>query len=186
MRIAVIGAGIVGVTSAYELAMDGHEVSVFERRASVAAETSFANAGIVAPGYVTPWAAPGMPGKVLRGLFDTHAAARLAGTPSLSTARWLWRWWRACHPATHAANRKRMHRLAHYSRARLNTLSHDLHLDYEQATGYLVLLRGARELAMARPGLALLAELGVNFHLVDAARARQIEPGLSPETAACQ
>ncbi len=50
MKIAVIGAGIVGVTTAYELAADGHAVTVFERRASVASETSFANAGIIAPG----------------------------------------------------------------------------------------------------------------------------------------
>ena len=78
MRVAVIGAGIVGVTTAYELACDGHEVTVFERQASVAAETSFANAGVVAPGYVTPWAAPGMPGKVLKQMFGRHAAVRLA------------------------------------------------------------------------------------------------------------
>ena len=88
MRVAVIGAGIIGVTTAYELAVDGHEVTVFERRGSVAAETSFANAGVVAPGYVTPWAAPGMPGKVLRHLFGrarAGAAARGRSTPA--TAR---------------------------------------------------------------------------------------------------
>jgi D-amino-acid dehydrogenase len=61
----IVGAGIIGVTTAYELAADGHEVTVFERRGAAAEETSFANAGLVAPGYVTPWAAPGMPGKVL-------------------------------------------------------------------------------------------------------------------------
>jgi D-amino-acid dehydrogenase len=65
MKIAVIGAGIIGVTTAYELAADGHEVTVFERRGAAAEETSFANAGVIAPGYVTPWAAPGMPAKVL-------------------------------------------------------------------------------------------------------------------------
>ena len=54
MRIAVVGAGIIGVTTAYELAADGHEVTVFERHGSIAAETSFANAGIIAPDYVTP------------------------------------------------------------------------------------------------------------------------------------
>ena len=64
MKIAIVGAGIVGVTTAYELAADGHEVTVFERRGTAAEETSFANAGLVAPGYVTPWAAPGMPRKV--------------------------------------------------------------------------------------------------------------------------
>ena len=77
MRVAVIGAGIVGVTTAYELAADGHQVTVFERRGAVAEETSFANAGVVAPGYVTPWAAPGMPSKVLRYLFSRHAPVKL-------------------------------------------------------------------------------------------------------------
>ena len=70
MRVAVVGAGIVGVTTAYELAAQGHEVTVLERRGSVAEETSFANAGVLAPGYVTPWAAPGMPWKVLSHLLS--------------------------------------------------------------------------------------------------------------------
>ena len=98
MRIAVIGAGIVGVTSAYELAVDGHEVTVFERHAGVASETSFANAGVIAPGYVTPWAAPGMPLKVLRHLFGTHAPVRFGGADVLARLPWMWRWWRACRP----------------------------------------------------------------------------------------
>ena len=77
MKIAIVGAGIIGVTTAYELAADGHEVTVFERRGAAAEETSFANAGVVAPGYVTPWAAPGMPTKVLRYLFSRHAPVKL-------------------------------------------------------------------------------------------------------------
>jgi glycine/D-amino acid oxidase-like deaminating enzyme len=86
MRVAVIGAGIIGVTTAYELAADGHEVTVFERRGAAAEETSFANAGVVAPGYVTPWAAPGMPAKVLAHLLSRHAPVKL-GLP-LSGANW--------------------------------------------------------------------------------------------------
>ena len=74
MRIAVIGAGIVVITSAYEPNADGHEVSVFERRESVASESSFANAGVIAPGYVTPWAAPGMASKVNRHVLSQHSA----------------------------------------------------------------------------------------------------------------
>src|SRR5450631_4105938 len=93
MRVAVIGAGIIGVTTAYELSADGHQVTVFERRGSVAAEASFANAGVVAPGYVTPWAAPGMPGKVLRYLFSRHASVRLRLESSPGTVAWLWKWW---------------------------------------------------------------------------------------------
>lgn len=183
MRVAVIGAGIVGVTSAYELAAEGHEVSVFERRAGVASEASFANAGVVAPGYVTPWAAPGMPWKVVRQLFDRHASVRVHGLAALRELPWLWRWWRACRPAVHAGNRAAMIRLAQFSRTRLLELTRSLRLDYEQQAGYLVLLRGDRELALARPGLKLLAELGLRFELLDAERARRIEPGLNPETA---
>jgi D-amino-acid dehydrogenase len=181
--VAVIGAGIVGVTTAYELAADGCEVTVFERRATVAAETSFANAGVIAPGYVTPWAAPGMPSKVLRHLLRRHAPVRLAGMPDAATLRWMWRWWRSCGPGAYAANRAHMHRLALYSRDRLHKLAADHQLDYERAEGFLVLLREPADLALARPGLKLLAELGVPFHLVDAARCRLIEPGLHADTA---
>lgn len=182
MRVAVIGAGIVGVTTAYELAADGHEVTVFERRGSVAAETSFANAGVIAPGYVTPWAAPGMPGKVLRMLFERHAAVRVHASLDPALLAWLWRWWRACRPETWQANRTHMQRLAVFSRSRLHELMHKLQLEFEHETGYLVLLRSPADLAAARPGLKLLAELGGRFHLVDAPRCREIEPGLNPDT----
>jgi len=182
MHVAVIGAGIVGVTTAFELARDGHQVTVLERRGSVAEETSFANAGVVAPGYVTPWAAPGMPGKVLRQLASRHAAIHLARPMAAGQLPWLWRWWRACRPAVHQRNRSHLHRLAHYSQARLVDLTQTLHLQHERADGLLVLLRKPRDLTLARGQLKLLAELGVNFHLVDAAKARQIEPGLNPQT----
>ena len=181
MRVAVIGAGIVGVTTAYELASDGHAVTVFERRASVAEETSFANAGVVAPGYVTPWAAPGMPAKVLRHLLSRHAPVRLVRPFAPGQWRWMWRWWRACRAPVFAANRERLHRLACYSQQRLRELSADLRLDHERASGYLVLLRGPQDLALARGSLRLLAELDVRFHLINGASARGIERGLNPD-----
>ena len=181
MRVAVIGAGIIGVTTAYELATDGHAVTVFERRSSVAEETSFANAGVIAPGYVTPWAAPGMPAKVLRYLLSRHAPVRLARPSSPGQLGWMWRWWRACQPGIFQANRARMHRLARFSQQRLAMLARDLKLDYEQRNGYMVLLREPRDLALARGSVKMLAELGVSFHLIDAAKARALEPALNPE-----
>jgi len=182
MRVAVIGAGIVGVTTAYELAADGHAVTVFERRASVAEETSFANAGVIAPGYVTPWAAPGMPAKVLMQLLSRHGAVRLARPFAPGQLGWMWRWWRACRQPVWQANRARMYRLARYSQDRLDNLTRSLALSYEQDRGYLVLLRGPKELRQAQGSLKLLAELGATHRLVDAAEARRLEPGLNPDT----
>jgi D-amino-acid dehydrogenase len=181
-RIAVIGAGIIGVTTAYELAAEGHEVIVYERHSSVAGETSFANAGVLAPGYVTPWAAPGMPLKVLRQLFGQHAAVRFGGWNALALTPWLWRWWRACALPVHEANRSSLQRLAHFSRQRQLELTQHLSLNYEQAAGYLVLLRGAREMAAAQASGKLLEALGATHQLIDADRARGIEPGLHADT----
>lgn len=186
MRIAVIGAGIVGVTSAFELAADGHAVTVFERRSSVAEENSFANAGIVAPGGVSPLGELGDQGsprrRAMRQLFARHAPITLVRPLAPSQWRWMWRWWRAGAAPNWQSNRARMHRLAHYSHGRLRTLADALQLDHEQASGHLVLLRSERDLDHARSGLALLAELGLRHELVDAARARDIEPGLNTAT----
>ena len=73
MRVLVLGGGVIGVTTAYYLAKAGVEVTVVDRQASVAEETSFANAGQISPGYSTPWAAPGIPLKALQWLFQKHA-----------------------------------------------------------------------------------------------------------------
>ena len=181
MRIAVIGAGIIGVTTAYELGRDGHNVTVFERCGTVAAETSFANAGVIAPGYVTPWAAPGMPAKVLGHLFSQHSPVRVRPTLNPGTLAWLWKWWRACNARTYQANRLRMQRLAGYSRERLHELTRGLKLEYERSDGYLVLLRTAKDLAMVQPGLVSLKELNTRFETLDATQCRRVEPGLNPE-----
>ena len=182
MRLAVIGAGIVGITSAFELALDGHDVTVFERRGAAAEETSFANAGIVAPGYVTPWAAPGMPARVLRQLLGRHAPVRLSWPLSLTDLSWMMKWYRSCTPERYLANRARMHRLAHYSRERMRDISVGLELDYDSSAGYLVLLRSQEERDQAQAGLALLREAGVPFATLDAQQTRMIEPALNPDT----
>ena len=183
MRVAVVGAGIVGVCTAYELAADGHEVVVFERRSAAAEETSFANAGVVAPGYVTPWAAPGMPAKVFRGLFGRHAAVRVRPALGVRELAWVRRWWAACAAEAYWTNRARLQRLAFYSRDRLHELAERLGIDYERASGYLVLLRSEREQRLVEPGLALLKEAGVRHALIDGAAARAIEPALDTHQA---
>ena len=66
MKVVVLGAGVIGVTSAWYLAKGGHEVTVIDRQPAAALETSFANAGEISPGYSSPWAAPGIPTKALK------------------------------------------------------------------------------------------------------------------------
>ncbi len=182
MRVAVIGAGIVGVTTAFELSFDGHEVTVFERCGSVAAEGSFANAGVLAPGDVTPWAIAGMPGRLLRQCLSRRTPLYWGGNPGAAGAAWLLKWLRSCQSDSYVRNRGRMQRLALAGRVRRKLLTRVLQLDHERAEGYTVLLRNAEDLALAQPGLKVLGELGVKFEILAPAACREVEPGLNPDT----
>ena len=130
---------------------------MFERRGTVASG-SFANAGLVAPGYVAPWAAPGMPGKVARHLFAAHAPVRIAAPLDAATLGWAWRWWRACRPRSTAPTG-----LASSPRPvqpRATAASGDAAASrFRACAGLLVLLRSARELGVAEAGVRALAEL---------------------------
>jgi D-amino-acid dehydrogenase len=182
MRIAVIGAGVIGVTSAYELAAANHEVTVFEALGSAASGTSFANAGVVSPGYAAPWAAPGMPGKALRGFMHEHAAVRIAGLGGPHLWSWLWRWWRACDARGYATRRRQMLDLALSSQARLRELTKDLDLSWERRRGLLVLLRGDDDVRRAQPQIDAMKALGLAVKLIDEAACRALEPGLRVQT----
>lgn len=182
MHVLIIGAGVIGVSSAWYLRQAGFDVTVLERRAAPALETSFGNAGMIAPGYVTPWAAPGMPAKVLRTLFAREAPVLFRPTADPAMWRWIARWLRECQLERFRANKLRMQRLAFYSRDCLHRLVDELGIEYERSRGYLQLLRTQRDVDMAAPALALLRENNVPHRLVDAAECRRIEPGLATGT----
>jgi D-amino-acid dehydrogenase len=181
MKIAIVGAGVIGVTTAYELVRDGHDVTVFERNSAIAVESSFANAGVISPGYVAPWAAPGMPLKVFKHLFSRHAPVKIKFPISNNDLVWMWHWWRACKLDTYIANRSRMQALASYSRDRLHEITADLSLEFERNAGYMVLLRSAKDSAMMQPNLQVLRETGVPFKEMSASEARLIEPAINPD-----
>jgi D-amino-acid dehydrogenase len=177
MKVAVVGAGIIGVTTAYELAADGHQVSVFERRGSVAAETSFANAGIVGAGIVARWGPTGAALDILSNAFQQHAPVRMRGLP-LGSLPWMWRAWRARRPDTQQSIQRNMQQLARFSRDRLHELTRTLKLEYERSDGSLVVLRSAKELSAMQPALAALGACGVRLQTLDARQCRIVEPGL--------
>ncbi len=178
MRCIVCGAGIIGVTTAYELARKGFDVVVIDRQEGVARETSAGNAGIIAPGYVTPWAAPGMPKKVLSYLGKPAAPVIFRPRASLAQWRWIWRWLRNCNEASYRINKPRSQRVAYYARERLHQVRAELGVDYDASQGYLQLFRTEQDRAINAPALAILREAGVPHQLLDADMCLAIEPGL--------
>jgi len=177
MKIAIVGAGIVGVTTAYELASDGHEVTVFEQRSAAAEEASFATAGLLGSHVLSPWALPGF-GQALR-LMGAHATLRLASGLGQDHLAWLWRWRGAAR--ANSAPAPALEQLARYSQERLKAIASEHELDFESSDGRLVLLRSEQERAALQPALQVLRDCGVTAREIDAATARHIEPGLSPD-----
>ncbi len=180
MRVIVLGAGVVGVTSAWYLAEAGHEVVVVDREEGAALGTSFANAGQVSPGYAWPWAAPGLPRKVLGWMMSRHAPFRLRPRPDPAMWRWLARMLANCNARDYAINKSRMVRLAEYSRDALGDLRTATGLAYDGAQDGLVqLFRTDHQLELAARDTTILADSGVAYELLDEAGCRRHEPGLA-------
>ncbi|MBA3479345.1 MAG: FAD-dependent oxidoreductase, partial [Lautropia sp.] len=177
-RVAVVGAGIIGVTTAWYLRQQGFDVTVYERRAGPALGTSAANAGIVAPGYVTPWAAPGMPARLASYLLKPESP--IIFRPSLDPAqyRWIASWLRQCTPERYRRNRERMQRLARYSREQLHLLREQTGIDDQCTRGYLLLFRTEADIGLNAPARRMLDEQGVRYQLLNPAQARAREPAL--------
>lgn len=135
MRVVILGSGVVGVTSAWYLSQAGHDVTVIDRESGPAQETSAANAGQISPGYAAPWAAPGVPLKAIKWMFQRHAplAVRLDGTPF--QLKWMWQMLRNCDTRHYMENKGRMVRLAEYSRDCLKTLRAATGIEYEGRQG---------------------------------------------------
>lgn len=181
MRVVVLGAGVIGVTSAYYLAKAGHEVTVIDRQSGPALETSFANAGEISPGYASPWAAPGVPLKALKWLFQRHAPLVIQPRPDPAMIEWMFRMLANCTTSAYAVNKSRMVRLAEYSRDCLIELRAETGISYDERTkGTLQLFRTEKQVAAAEKDIAVLRADGVPFEVLDADGCIAAEPGLAP------
>ncbi|MFP6558419.1 D-amino acid dehydrogenase [Paraburkholderia sp. B3] len=180
MRVVILGSGVVGVASAWYLARAGHEVTVIDREAGPALETSFANAGQISPGYAAPWAAPGVPLKAIKWMFEKHAplAIRLDGTKF--QLQWMWQMLQNCSAERYALNKGRMVRLAEYSRDCLQALRADTGIQYEGRTGgTLQVFRTQQQFEGAAKDIAVLKEANVPYELLSAAELQRAEPALA-------
>jgi D-amino-acid dehydrogenase len=180
MKVVVLGAGVIGVTSAWYLAKAGHEVAVIDRQPAAALETSFANAGEISPGYSSPWAAPGIPVKALKWMFMEHAPLIIQPRLDWTKLSWMARMLMNCTAEAYAVNKSRMVRLAEYSRDCLMELRAETGISYDERTqGTLQLFRTEKQVAAAEKDIAVLKADGVPFEVLDAEACVAAEPGLA-------
>lgn len=179
MKVIVLGAGIVGVTSAYQLAKAGHEVTVVDRQPGPALETSFANAGEVSFGYCSPWAAPGIPMKALKWLFMDHAPLILRPKIDAAMISWMLKMLSNCTSKRYAINKSRMLRLADYSRISLGALREETGIFYdERMQGTLQLFRTQAQLEASAKDVKALAADGIPYEVLDPEGCIRVEPAL--------
>jgi D-amino-acid dehydrogenase len=180
MRVAVLGSGVIGVTTAYYLALAGHEVTVIDRQPGPALETSFANAGEISPGYASPWAAPDIPRKAIKWLFMRYAPLILRPRADPQMIAWMIMLLGNCTSARYVRNKARMMRLAGFSREMLIGLRADTGIQYDQRMrGTLQLFRNAHQFDGMAKDVAVLRESGLPFEVLDRQGCTAAEPGLA-------
>lgn len=180
MRVVVLGAGVIGVTTAYYLARQGVEVEVLDRQREAGLETSFANAGELSYGMTSPWAAPGVPLKAVKWLFMKYRPLMI--WPLLSPAMWAWCAGMVsnCNEKSYAINKGRMVRVSNYSRDTLTELMAELPIDFDvRELGTLQLFRKQKQIDGSKADQDVLAEYGSPFELLDRDGCIAAEPGLA-------
>ena len=180
MKVLVLGSGVIGVASAYQLALAGHEVTVVDRQPAAALETSYGNAGEVSPGYSAPWAGPGVPIKAVKWLLMHHRPLVIRPNIDMNLVRWGLAMLRNCTSARYELNKSRMVRLAEYSRDCLKELRAQTGIRYdERMQGTLQLFRTQAQLDGTAADIAILKRYGVGFELLDRDGCIRHEPALA-------
>ena len=181
MKILVLGSGVVGVTTAYYLAKDGHEVSVVDRHDEAALETSYANAGLVAPGHAHAWASPKAPKILWRSLFRADQALRLKIKPSFRQWTWFWLFLQQCTDERARINTLRKLRLCTYSVERLGDVVADTGVAYDGlAKGNVYLYRSQQTFDAGAARTQILQDHGLAMQVLDRDGLARIEPALEP------
>ena len=181
MKIAVLGAGIVGVTTAWQLLKDGHQVTVIDRAPGPAEFTSFANAGLVAPGHAFAWASPAAPGMMLRSLWRGDQAIRFS--PRLSLRQWVWaaQFLGQCTAEKARANTRIKAPFCKYSQEILNQVVDETGVTYDGLKGGLVFFyRTPATFKAAANKCEILREAGMTVDVLDRAQTIAKDPGLAP------
>ncbi len=180
MHTVVLGAGVAGVATAWYLAAQGRQVTVIDRQPLPAAETSYANAGMVAPGHSYTWASPRAPGILWRSLRDDSQALRLKLNPDPRMWTWLWKFMQNCTAERSRLNTSRKLVLCRYSQGLLQQLTTAQDLAYERISrGALYLYRDEASFARGKANMQILADGGMRLELLDGDGVVAQEPALA-------
>lgn len=176
----VLGAGVIGITTAYYLAKAGRQVTVVDRQPESANETSFANAGLIAPGHSYTWASPRAPKILLKSLFQDGQALRLKLSADPRMWSWAIKFLGNCNAEQSRLNTSRKLVLCRYSQEQLQALTEAEGLHYERLSkGLLYLYRDAASFATGRNNMAVLADGGMPLQILDADQIVALEPALA-------
>jgi D-amino-acid dehydrogenase len=181
MKVLVLGAGIAGVTTAYELAQAGHEVTVIEREAEPAAFTSYANAGLFAPGHSYAWSSPAAPGILLRSLWRNDQALRFRPNPDPAFWSWMWQFWNECTAECAERNTARKVRLCTYSQSVFHETLAATGVEYDgRKGGLLYFYRSPKAFEAAVAKSRILSDNGCDVTALDRDGVVAADPALAP------
>jgi D-amino-acid dehydrogenase len=176
----VLGAGVVGVTTAYKLAANGHRVTVVDAEDRAAMVTSYANAGLLAPAQGNAWASPSAPGLMLRSLWRGDQAIRVRPRASWRQWRWMLRFLRECTAARHAANSAVTSALCQFSQLHMNRIVRETGVRYDAVQGGLMYIyRSSSGLESADSKAAMLRQRGIRLERMSGRDMLEVDPGLS-------
>lgn len=180
-HVAVLGAGVVGITTAWYLRQAGFEVTVIDREPAAAMQTSFANGGQISVSHATPWANPATPLKALKWLFREDAPLLFRLRNDKTQLKWALEFLQECSAARADSNLVQMVRLGLYSRAALQALRAETGIEYDQQTrGIMHFYTAQAEFDAAIAPTQRMQELGCARHVIDINTAVSLEPALYP------
>lgn len=181
MRVVVLGAGIIGTSTAWHLLQRGHEVVLVDRQPDAALETSFANAAQISVSYCEPWANRSAPLKALKWMFDQQAP--LLWRPQLDPAQWRWllQFLRQCTDRAFERNVAQLVALGAYSHATLKQMVAETGIEYQRsARGIAHVCMDAKAFEEAGAAAELMRRHGVQRRIVSREELLRIEPALQP------
>ncbi|WP_347109396.1 D-amino acid dehydrogenase [Paenarthrobacter sp. S56] len=180
MKVLVLGAGIIGVTTAYELARRGHEVEVVDKEAAETLATSDATAGLIAPGHSFAWASPSAPKELLKSLFSSDTSIRVKPRLDAELVSWGLRFLRECTGPRAYRNTLAKLRLAQRSQELFNAMIEAKGMDFRPTTGgVLYLYRDPEALGRAMAHGAIMRENGQSQRIVSREELLHLEPALA-------